>query len=236
MPEMKLKFEGGDIALKDGVTTLGRTTENDVSFAGDSNVSRYHAEIEARGTDYCLIDLGSSNGTTVNGDRVTGEVYLTPGDRIVLGGSSEVVFGPGGDAEPEKEIEETPVIAGGPSIPSPAPSVQPLASVPDLTASGSRTMLMVAGGAMLIALIVVVAAGAIYYRNTTTSCEAKVKIVTPENFEAINKATPIELDLADDGCVAKAVFTIGEEEIGTASGSPFTATLDPDRYPGLADG
>lgn len=236
MPEMKLKFEGGDVALKDGVTTLGRTTENDVSFPGDTNVSRYHAEIEARGADYCLIDLGSSNGTTVNGDKVAGEVYLKPGDRIVLGGSSEVIFSPGEDAEPEKEIEETAVIAGGPSIPSPAPSAPPLASVPDPTASGSRMMLMVAGGAVLIALIVVVAAGAIYYRSTTTSCEAKVKIVTPENFEAINKATQIELDLADDGCVAKAVFTIGEEEIGVASESPFTATLDPDRYPRLADG
>jgi pSer/pThr/pTyr-binding forkhead associated (FHA) protein len=75
MSEVMLKFNGVEIAPKDGVTTLGRTPDNDVSFPDDSNVSRAHAEIEARGNEFCLIDLNSSNGTTVNGTKVTGDIY-----------------------------------------------------------------------------------------------------------------------------------------------------------------
>ena len=92
MQDVRLKFKDGEFTPIDGVTTLGRTTDNLVSFPDDSNVSRYHAEIESRGSEFCLIDLGSSNGTTVNGTKVTGETYLKPGDKIVLGGSSELIF------------------------------------------------------------------------------------------------------------------------------------------------
>src|SRR6186997_1541713 len=104
MPEVRLKYSGIEITPKDGLTTLGRTPDNDVSFPEDSNVSRAHAEIEARGNEFCLIDLNSSNGTTVNGSKVTSEIYLKPGDRIVLGGSSEILFEHvSQEAEPEKE-------------------------------------------------------------------------------------------------------------------------------------
>jgi lysyl-tRNA synthetase class 2 len=78
MPDIKLQFDGKEFVLGDGITTIGRTTDNAVSFPGDSNVSRYHAEIELRGAEYCLIDLNSSNGTSVNGQKVTGV------DRLVM--------------------------------------------------------------------------------------------------------------------------------------------------------
>src|SRR5688572_17284748 len=93
MPDVKLKIDGREVPLCGGVTTIGRTTDNAVSFPDDPNVSRYHAEIERRGNEYCLIDLGSSNGTTVNDSKVTDEVYLKQGDVIVLGGSSRIEFG-----------------------------------------------------------------------------------------------------------------------------------------------
>src|SRR4029450_9685444 len=93
MPDMNLKVDGTEVPITAEVTTIGRTTDNALSFPEDPNVSRYHAEIERRGDEYCIIDLGSSNGTTVNEARVTGEVFLKPGDVIVLGGTSRIEFG-----------------------------------------------------------------------------------------------------------------------------------------------
>ncbi len=87
-----LKTEDGEVELSKPVTSIGRTSENDVAFTGDSNVSRSHAEIELRDGLYFLIDPGSSNGTTVNGEPVKGEVQLADGDKIVFGGSASAEF------------------------------------------------------------------------------------------------------------------------------------------------
>ena len=92
MPNAKLTVNGNEMPVNSNLLTCGRSSDNDVAFPNDSNVSRYHAEIEERGGDYWLIDLGSSNGTTVNGKKVDGEVRLNDGDKIVLGGSSEFDF------------------------------------------------------------------------------------------------------------------------------------------------
>lgn len=242
MPDVRLKFNGGELAPKDGVTTLGRTSDNDVAFPGDSNVSRYHAEIESRGGEFCLIDLNSSNGTTVNGIKVSGETYLKPGDRILLGGTSEVVF-----AEPETPAEEksepaatAPASTVGPppvgsalNVPSLASSASSASSSP---ASGSRTMLMIAGGAVLIALIVVGVTGAIYYTSVSSRCDAKAKILKPETGDTIYSPTEIEVEAENSECVASAVFTLDGKEFANAKFSPYTATLDPKNHPELADG
>ncbi|MBL8185206.1 MAG: FHA domain-containing protein, partial [Blastocatellia bacterium] len=91
MPKARLIFDGREFYLGSGVATIGRAPDNSVSFPDDSNVSRNHVEIEQRGDYYCLVDLGSSNGTTVNGQRVEGEIYLWDGAKILLGGSAEVI-------------------------------------------------------------------------------------------------------------------------------------------------
>jgi hypothetical protein len=69
---------------------LGRSRTCDVHVA-DVNVSRRHAEIRQEGTAYWVVDLGSTNGTLLNGKRVDRE-RLHDGDTITLG-SSDVVFG-----------------------------------------------------------------------------------------------------------------------------------------------
>ena len=69
---------------------LGRSRTCDVHIA-DVNVSRRHAEIRQEGATYWIVDLGSTNGTQLNGKRVERE-RLRDGDTITLG-SSEVVFG-----------------------------------------------------------------------------------------------------------------------------------------------
>jgi Protein of unknown function (DUF3662)/FHA domain len=66
--------------------TLGRSRQCDV-VVDDANVSRKHAEIRPRGGSWVLIDLGSTNGSSVNGRRIEGTEVLKPGDEIELGTS-----------------------------------------------------------------------------------------------------------------------------------------------------
>lgn len=68
---------------------IGRAPECELVLR-DSRVSRRHARLQARGGLLVLTDLGSTNGTCVNGHRVT-EVVLGAGDRIEVGETSIVV-------------------------------------------------------------------------------------------------------------------------------------------------
>lgn len=80
---MTLVGPGGRLAVTKRVTTLGRSRECDVTVP-DPNVSRVHAEIRQIGADHFLVDMGSTNGTEVNGHEVKRHV-LADGDVIVLG-------------------------------------------------------------------------------------------------------------------------------------------------------
>src|SRR5688500_3993399 len=78
--------------ISDAVVSIGRAADNTISLEGDSNVSRYHAEIETRGEEIWIIDLGSSNDTTVNDLPVEFERALVDGDIISIGGSTRIEF------------------------------------------------------------------------------------------------------------------------------------------------
>jgi hypothetical protein len=69
--------------LGSGPTMIGRSSDCDVVLA-DAHASRRHARLEVRGGVLVLADLGSTNGTRVNGHRVR-EVVLGVGDRIEIG-------------------------------------------------------------------------------------------------------------------------------------------------------
>jgi Protein of unknown function (DUF3662)/FHA domain len=64
--------------------TLGRSRQCDV-MVDDANVSRNHAEIRPRGGSWVITDLGSTNGSRLNGLRLEGSEVLKPGDEIELG-------------------------------------------------------------------------------------------------------------------------------------------------------
>ena len=78
-----LLWEGRDVSLDQGVTVIGRSSGCDI-VVDDPNVSRRHAEVRRMGEGYSLVDLGSTNGTEVNGQRV-GETSLMNGDVIGVG-------------------------------------------------------------------------------------------------------------------------------------------------------
>ena len=64
--------------------TIGRSRQCDVVL-DDSNVSRQHAEIRPRGGSWVLTDLGSTNGSSINGRRLAGPEVLRSGDEIEIG-------------------------------------------------------------------------------------------------------------------------------------------------------
>jgi pSer/pThr/pTyr-binding forkhead associated (FHA) protein len=73
--------------------TVGTLESNDVVVDADG-VSRVHAVLERFGDTWCVRDLGSRNGTFVNGGRIIGEQALHPGDEIVLGRLRLLFHGP----------------------------------------------------------------------------------------------------------------------------------------------
>jgi adenylate cyclase len=88
LPAPFLKFEdedGREIPLISGnVWKIGRTEQNTVVLADDM-VSRNHAMIQHEGGEFYLIDMGSRNGSFVNGRRLTAPVALRDGDRLSFG-------------------------------------------------------------------------------------------------------------------------------------------------------
>jgi len=91
--------DGRQLNVTNGSLRIGRALDNDLVIA-DSRVSRYHAQIVRDVHGPLVRDLGSTNGTAVDG-RVVGEDRLANGDRLSLGGYQiEVHVGPAPGARP----------------------------------------------------------------------------------------------------------------------------------------
>lgn len=79
-------LEAGDgFPVDSAPLTIGRGGQNDVILVGDEFASARHARIEARHDGVWVEDLGSTNGTYVNGSRVGGAVRLAAGDLLRVG-------------------------------------------------------------------------------------------------------------------------------------------------------
>jgi DNA-binding response OmpR family regulator len=75
-------------SLEQAITHLGRGVENEIVIVS-KRASREHAHIRRDGRRIFLDDLGSTNGTFLNGERVLGSVQLRDGDQIAIG---EILF------------------------------------------------------------------------------------------------------------------------------------------------
>ncbi len=80
---IKGRDQGTRIRLDGATVTLGRGVSNAIQLH-DTEISREHAEFRRRGEAFVIRDLGSSNGTFVNGEAVT-EYELKSGDQLQLG-------------------------------------------------------------------------------------------------------------------------------------------------------
>ena len=77
--------EGEGRMLDSAPITVGRGPQNDVTLDGDDYASAKHARIEPRGDGVWVEDVGSTNGTFLNGIKLTRARKLTPGDVVRVG-------------------------------------------------------------------------------------------------------------------------------------------------------
>jgi serine/threonine-protein kinase len=81
---------GSEIQVDDELL-IGREASEEGRLGQDAEISRQHARIAWSGAAFAIEDLGSTNGTFVNGRRITGPEILSPGDRIQVGATTLVV-------------------------------------------------------------------------------------------------------------------------------------------------
>jgi pSer/pThr/pTyr-binding forkhead associated (FHA) protein len=109
-PLASLLFRSGDLKgrrlpIKIPVVNIGRGDYNDVVIA-DPSVSTMHAKLQRREAVWILTDLGSTNGTFVEGERLTGEAPLSPGTTLRFG-DIIVLFEPLDDHVPATRVQGT---------------------------------------------------------------------------------------------------------------------------------
>ena len=223
-----LKFDEKELTIGEAATTFGRTTENTVSFPDNPNVSRNHAEIRFDDGEFVLTDLGSSNGTTVNGQPIAGETVLNDGDFITLGNSVIVEFMLEDETPDNAEYESQ--NASSQAI----PEAVPVGETPK-----SKTGLILGATGAVCGLAVVFAVAATYVSFSgggSSTCEATARITNPINGQVISQETDINVEVRNSACVGKVRVVLNGETVADLKSEPFTAKLDPKNHAALADG
>jgi predicted component of type VI protein secretion system len=169
--------------LPRGTVSIGRDPGNAVVI-NDSQISRLHARITPQGGLMILEDLGSTNGTTVNGLRITGPHTLAHGDEIDLGDNVTLIFygRPTDDAAetvatPRAAYADLPSVAPPPAY-EPAPAYQSpapdyaQAAAPDYGAyeyfeeypeETERNWALIVLGCVLVAIIMILLTAVLVY-------------------------------------------------------------------------
>ena len=143
-------------ALSSGSVTMGRMGDNDI-VVDYPTVSRHHARLTWQGQAYLIQDLGTVNGTSVNGVRIDAPTLLRPGDTIGLGPTVVLSVG----------VEQRSAAPGAYTAPVPPPTAPPTAppgAAPARApgAFGRTACLVSLGAALAVTVIAVLAVGAWY--------------------------------------------------------------------------
>ena len=121
------ELKGRRLPIKVPVANIGRGDYNDVVIA-DPSVSTMHAKLQRRDAVWILTDLGSTNGTFVEGERLTGEAPLGPGTTLKFGDVS-ALFEPLDESVPAPKANTTRMMAQVEvDAPSSAPAAQSAAT------------------------------------------------------------------------------------------------------------
>ena len=96
------------LTLEADRTTVGKAAENDVALEADPTASHLHAMFERFAAGWCVTDLGSSNGTWVNGERIWASHRLRHGDEIRVGQTRLIFRDPLSASGPQTEAEDAP--------------------------------------------------------------------------------------------------------------------------------
>lgn len=123
---------GQTFSLTEEIIRIGRTETNDIVIS-DPEMSRQHAQLERQFDGYTIQDLGSTNGTFVNYERVIGVTMLGHGDVISFGEAVTLTYwdesATTSQPIPPPQIREQPPVTAVPPSP-PAPAPQPAPAVP----------------------------------------------------------------------------------------------------------
>ncbi len=221
LPQLQVVVHAGPLAGKGYLfggesITFGRAPENDI-FWEDTQVSRFHARLSRQGDRLILEDLGSTNGTLVNGKLIAGPHILQPADIISIGSS---VFGVKGFAAPQtvsitqismrKAEASKPRPASEPPTRRPARSSPPRPpSKPAASSSSGVSVMTIAGVLLLILLILGLAAATAYFlfagQNSAQASVPVVVITTPVNGSQaqVGQATVIQATASDPAGVVR---------------------------------
>jgi DNA-binding SARP family transcriptional activator len=110
---LEVNGPSGDLLhpLEGARVAIGRHEGNDIVLGSDDRASRLHAVLDRVGGGWCLTDLGSSNGTFVNGARITAGRALRQGDQVLIGTTRLVYRASRPDhVERVTSVEDLPVI------------------------------------------------------------------------------------------------------------------------------
>ena len=155
-------LRGRRLPITIATVNIGRADYNDLVIA-DPSVSTTHAKLQRRDDVWVLTDLGSTNGTYVEGEPVTGETALTPGTTLRFGDVA-ALFEPHDDAQPGARGE----------APAPAPAVEQEAKPTDVPRPAARRPIRAStpkpsGPPMWLVALLIVAALVIAYVVLTSS-------------------------------------------------------------------
>jgi len=173
-PQFRLVVKAGAAAgrvfeLNREVVIIGRSQQCDL-VVEEPELSRQHARFVRQGGGYLLEDLGSTNGTFVNGVRLTAPRRLQPGDEIRLGPKTVMVYEPVVfDAEATVAVEPAATVRPAPArpgAPPPRPEPRVVGQVPPAAAAEAppkkRNWLLI--GCLVVALLAVCfIAGVLWY-------------------------------------------------------------------------
>ena len=238
-----------------GAVSVGRRPDNSICLE-DANVSKYHAVIEERGGEFWVSDLGSSNGTTVNGAKLSAPRKLRDQDVIGVGGSCTLEFHRAGAAAAASAGGSAPAFtmpaassvslpqapaalaspvasatsaaqAAAPALPQAPAAPAPRSWLPRVALFGGGAALLVTGG-LLATLWAVGAIGASGAKKKPSELEASVAPT-----EAADDSSSADESSADDA----PLDTVSTEETAGAaapSAAPASAAGANDATAALA--
>jgi hypothetical protein len=226
-----------EIEIPSGRVTIGRAPDNVISLTGGTDASRYHAIIESRDETFWVIDLRSSNGTTVNNTLVELDRQLRDGDQIGIGTACTIEFhlsqGTGATSAQNSSMNSMGAAFAPPTalpvtaVPS-APQLKSLAIPEPSGISPSVLMASIGGGLLFVALV----AGLLFYKFSG-GCQASVRLISPQSGATIRAALPIRVEAEGTKCIDRVIYQIDGEKFASSEVAPYEVVLDPDKLSDL---
>ncbi|HEY0631905.1 MAG TPA: FHA domain-containing protein [Thermoleophilaceae bacterium] len=187
---------GSSIPLEQELV-IGRSTPGLGSLGGDSEISRVHARVHHDPSGQLTVeDLGSTNGTFVNGNRISAPTPLRPGDQLRFGQTTLTVEGGAGEAATAVGQPIPPAIAAPPPAAAALPPTQPLPPAQPPRGGASKAPWIALAAVVLIALIVAgLAIGGVFSSNdknkTASTTTTPAPVTSPATPPPATSAMPV---------------------------------------------